>query len=133
MRIASYLHRGAASYGVLVGGGVVDLRRRIGERYPSLLALLEGGALEAARAAVRGQAADFPEREIDYLPVIPDRVNIFCTGLNYRGHIDGDRARRAEIPPPLHEARRIAGRRGAAHDPAPGLGRISISRASSWW
>jgi 2-keto-4-pentenoate hydratase/2-oxohepta-3-ene-1,7-dioic acid hydratase in catechol pathway len=88
MKIASYLHRGTRSYGVVEGDGIVDLRRRIGERYPTLLALLEGGALDAARQAVEGQHADFAEREIEYLPLIPDRINIFCTGLNYRGHIE---------------------------------------------
>ena len=88
MKIASYLHRGTRSYGVVEGDGIVDLRRRIGERYPTLLALLEGGALDAARQAVQGQHADFAEREIEYLPLIPDRINIFCTGLNYRGHIE---------------------------------------------
>ena len=64
MKIASYLHRGTRSYGVVAGDGIVDLRRRIGERYPTLLALLEDGALDAARQAVQGQHADFAEREI---------------------------------------------------------------------
>jgi 2-keto-4-pentenoate hydratase/2-oxohepta-3-ene-1,7-dioic acid hydratase in catechol pathway len=88
MKIASYLHRGTRSYGAVEAEGIVDLKRRIGERYPTLLALLEGGALDAARQAARGQKPDFAEREIEYLPLIPDRINIFCTGLNYRGHIE---------------------------------------------
>ncbi|HUB97188.1 MAG TPA: fumarylacetoacetate hydrolase family protein, partial [Stellaceae bacterium] len=88
MKIATYLHRGTKSYGAVVDGGIVDLGRKIGNQYPSLLALLEAGALDAARRAAEGQKPDFAEREIEYLPVIPDRVNIFCTGLNYRGHIE---------------------------------------------
>jgi 2-keto-4-pentenoate hydratase/2-oxohepta-3-ene-1,7-dioic acid hydratase in catechol pathway len=88
MKIASYSHRGTPSYGAITAGGVVDLKQRLGERYPSLLALLEGGALDAARRAAEAAKPDFAEPEIEYLPLIPDRVNIFCTGLNYRGHIE---------------------------------------------
>jgi 2-keto-4-pentenoate hydratase/2-oxohepta-3-ene-1,7-dioic acid hydratase in catechol pathway len=87
MKIATYLHRGTRSYGAVVPGGIVDLGHRIGGRHPTLLALLEAGALDEARHAIEGQKPDFAEREIEYLPLIPDRVNIFCTGLNYRGHI----------------------------------------------
>jgi 2-keto-4-pentenoate hydratase/2-oxohepta-3-ene-1,7-dioic acid hydratase in catechol pathway len=86
MRIATYTHNGAASYGAVVADGIVDLKKRL-PKYPSLLALLEGGALEEAKKAVAGQKPDFPESAIQYLPLIPDRINIYCTGLNYREHI----------------------------------------------
>jgi 2-keto-4-pentenoate hydratase/2-oxohepta-3-ene-1,7-dioic acid hydratase in catechol pathway len=88
MKLATYLHRGMRSYGAVVDGGIVDLGRRVRSRHPSLLALLQADALDAARRAIEGQTPDFAEAEIEYLPVIPDRVNIFCTGLNYRGHIE---------------------------------------------
>jgi len=88
MKIASYSHRGAPSYGVVAAGGIVDLKTRLGGRYPSLLALLEGGALDEARRAAESATPDFAERAIEYRPLVPDRVNIFCTGLNYRGHIE---------------------------------------------
>src|ERR1700722_10789594 len=89
MKIASYLgFRRAPSYGAITAGGIVDLKTRLGGRYPSLLALLEGGALDEARRAAEGAKPDFAESEIEYQPLIPDRVNIFCTGLNYRGHIE---------------------------------------------
>src|SRR5271166_3693382 len=87
MRLATYTQRGAQSYGALTTSGVVDLGKRIGSKYRSLLALLEKGALDEARRAIEGQKPDFPESEIQYLPLIPDRINIFCTGLNYRDHI----------------------------------------------
>lgn len=87
MKIASYTHRGTRSYGVIASDGVVDLGKRIGEKYPSLLALLEKGGLDDARRAAEGRKADFAESDIEYLPLIPDRINIFCTGLNYKGHI----------------------------------------------
>jgi 2-keto-4-pentenoate hydratase/2-oxohepta-3-ene-1,7-dioic acid hydratase in catechol pathway len=87
MRLATYTHRGAPSYGALTSSGIVDLGKRIGSKYGSLLALLEKGALNEARRAIEGQKPDFPESEIQYLPLIPERINIFCTGLNYRDHI----------------------------------------------
>ena len=87
MRIATYTHRGTPSYGVVTANGIVDLGKRIGSKYPSLLALLEKGGLDEARHAAEGQKADFAESDIQYLPLIPDRINIYCTGLNYRDHI----------------------------------------------
>ena len=76
MKIATYTYRGAQSYGALTGNGVVDLGKRIGTKYPNLLALLEKDAVGEARRAIEGQKPDFPESEIQYLPLIPDRINI---------------------------------------------------------
>jgi 2-keto-4-pentenoate hydratase/2-oxohepta-3-ene-1,7-dioic acid hydratase in catechol pathway len=98
MRIATYTHRGNRSYGALSGGGIVDLGRRIGAKHPSLLALLEHGALDEARRAIEGASADFAESEIEYLPLIPDRINIYCTGLNYQGHIDETKLEKPKFP-----------------------------------
>ena len=86
MKIATYTHNGAASYGAVAADGIVDLKKRL-SKYPSLLALLEAGALEEAKKAAAGQKADFAESAIQYLPLIPDRINIYCTGLNYKEHI----------------------------------------------
>lgn len=98
MKLATYTHRGAQSYGALTTNGVVDLGKRIGSKYPSLLALLEKGALDEARRAIEGQKPDFPESEIQYLPLIPDRINIFCTGLNYREHIAETKSEAPKFP-----------------------------------
>jgi 2-keto-4-pentenoate hydratase/2-oxohepta-3-ene-1,7-dioic acid hydratase in catechol pathway len=87
MKIASYTVQGKASYGVVADGGFIDLGRRIGNRYPSLLKLLEADALGEARKAAEGQKPDVRQSDAQYLPTIPDRVNIYCTGLNYGGHI----------------------------------------------
>jgi 2-keto-4-pentenoate hydratase/2-oxohepta-3-ene-1,7-dioic acid hydratase in catechol pathway len=98
MRIATYTHKGNQSYGVVTKDGIVDLGKRIGGKYPSLLRLLEGGALSEARRAAEGQKPDFKESEIDYLPLIPDRINIYCTGLNYQGHIDETKLEKPKFP-----------------------------------
>jgi 2-keto-4-pentenoate hydratase/2-oxohepta-3-ene-1,7-dioic acid hydratase in catechol pathway len=88
MKIATYTRGGAKSYGVVAADGIVDLGKRIGTKYPSLLSLLEQNGLEEAHRAAAGQKADFAESEITYLPLIPDRINIYCTGLNYKEHIE---------------------------------------------
>jgi 2-keto-4-pentenoate hydratase/2-oxohepta-3-ene-1,7-dioic acid hydratase in catechol pathway len=98
MRIASYTNRGSKSYGVVTQDGIVDLGKRIGSKHPSLLALLEHGALDEARRAAEGQKPDFKDSEIEYLPLIPDRVNIYCTGLNYPGHIEETKLEKPKFP-----------------------------------
>ena len=98
MKLATYTHRGTPSYGAVTAGGIVDLGKRLGSKYPSLLALLEKGALDDARRAVEGQKSDFPDSEIQYLPLIPDRINIFCTGLNYRDHIAETKSEAPKFP-----------------------------------
>ena len=50
MRLASYSVRSRASYGAVVGDGVVDLRLRFGPRFPTLVDLLRGHALNQVRA-----------------------------------------------------------------------------------
>ena len=52
MKFASYLVKGQPSYGVIrEDGSVVDLRSRIGQDFPSLLVLLQCGAISVAREA----------------------------------------------------------------------------------
>ena len=98
MKLATYTHRGAPSYGAITAGGIVDLKKYIGPKYPTLLALLERKGLDEARTALLGKPADFPESEIQYLPLIPDRINIFCTGLNYRDHIAETKSEAPKFP-----------------------------------
>ncbi len=98
MKLATYTQRGTPSYGAVTAAGIVDLGKRLAGKYPSLLALIEKDALDEARRAIEGQRADFPESEIKYLPLIPDRINIFCTGLNYRDHIAETKSEAPKFP-----------------------------------
>lgn len=82
MKIASYQHQGIRSYGIVTGNGVIDLGRRLGDRYPDLKALLAADAL--------GEAQQFAERRADlafdalsFLPVIEQPEKILCVGMNY--------------------------------------------------
>ncbi|NKE44061.1 fumarylacetoacetate hydrolase family protein [Roseomonas frigidaquae] len=97
MKLLSFETAAGASYGAAVAGGVVDLGRRLGTRYPSLRALLAGGApaLEAARAE---QGVDHALDAVAFLPVVPDAKKIIGIGLNYRSHVAEESGR---APPPF--------------------------------
>lgn len=43
MKLMSFAASGRRSYGAVVGDGVVDLSRRLGDRLPSLRAAIAGG------------------------------------------------------------------------------------------
>lgn len=90
MKLASYNVRGRESFGAVVGSagkdgdaGVVDLKPRLGPQFSSLLDLLRGDGLEAARQALRGVRADFPLAELEFLPPLRAPEKILCIGINY--------------------------------------------------
>lgn len=48
MKLASFLYQGKRSYGIVQADGVIDLGRRLGDRYNDLKALLQGNGLAQA-------------------------------------------------------------------------------------
>ena len=86
MKLISFTASGHSSYGAVVGGGIVDLRRRLGDRYPTLRAAIAGGALAGAAAEVDSAATDMPLSQVTLLPPITDPDKIICAGRNYRAH-----------------------------------------------
>jgi len=87
MKLASYLHSGIASYGVVRADGIVDLGRRLGARFPGLRNLLAAGQLDHAREIASSAAPDLLPTEVTWLPVVPDPERILCVGLNYKMHV----------------------------------------------
>ena len=83
MKLASFKVRGRESFGAVVGEGVVDLKTRLAPKYSSVLDLLRGNGLDAARAAVNGVRADFPLSEVVFLPPVTQPEKILCIGINY--------------------------------------------------
>lgn len=83
MKLASFKVRGRESFGAVVGEGVVDLKTRLAPKYSSLLDLLRGNGLDAARVAVNGVRADFPLSEVVFLPPVTQPEKILCIGINY--------------------------------------------------
>jgi 2-keto-4-pentenoate hydratase/2-oxohepta-3-ene-1,7-dioic acid hydratase in catechol pathway len=100
MKLASYKVRGRDSFGAVVGNGadlgVVDLKTRLAPQFTSVLDLLREGGLDFAREVVRGVRADFPLREVEFLPPVLTPEKILCIGINYanRNADYGD----AEVP-----------------------------------
>lgn len=82
MKLASFIYQGQRSYGMVTRQGVIDLGRRLGQRYPDLKALLAADAL--AEASQYSQAPDdLPLSAVDFLPVIEHPEKILCVGMNY--------------------------------------------------
>lgn len=87
MKLVSFVTANGPGYGVVKDGGVVDLRRRFGDRLPTFRALLSAGALPEAERIARDTAPDFPLDGLQLAPVIPDPDKIICIGMNYRDHV----------------------------------------------
>jgi 2-keto-4-pentenoate hydratase/2-oxohepta-3-ene-1,7-dioic acid hydratase in catechol pathway len=83
MKLASYRARGRESFGAVVGDGVVDLAPRLAARFASVLDLLRGGGLDAARQAATGARPDFPLGDLEFLPPLHTPEKILCIGINY--------------------------------------------------
>jgi 2-keto-4-pentenoate hydratase/2-oxohepta-3-ene-1,7-dioic acid hydratase in catechol pathway len=86
MKIASYFTASGASYGLVDGDRIIDLRCRIGALFPDLRSLVAADGIEAAGRAARGARADYRLDEVTFLPVIPNPGKIICVGLNYEEH-----------------------------------------------
>jgi len=85
VRWISFEKAGRASYGVVVGNGIVD----VGARRPNdrtLKDLLASGDLAKAGADAATQKADHALADVKYLPVITNPDKILCVGINYRAH-----------------------------------------------
>jgi len=88
MKFLSFERGGAATWGAVIDGGVVDLGKAMGGKYPTLRSAIEGNALKDAAGAADGASPDATIDEITFLPVIPDPEKILCIGLNYKSHIE---------------------------------------------
>lgn len=84
MKFASFTHAGKAGYGLVTGGGIIDLARRFPEA-PTLRTFIAGGLDRAA--ALVGAPTDFALADVTLAPVIPDPDKIVCVGLNYHDHV----------------------------------------------
>jgi len=86
MKLASFSAAGRDTYGAVVEGGVVDLGRRLGDRYPTLRAAIAGDALARLAGEVVAAKPDFSLAHVTLLPPITDPDKIICAGRNYRAH-----------------------------------------------
>jgi 2-keto-4-pentenoate hydratase/2-oxohepta-3-ene-1,7-dioic acid hydratase in catechol pathway len=86
VRLASYIRRGGCSYGVVVSGGIVDLKARLAPR--SLRELLELGDPGLVERLLRSATADFSVEDVELLPPILDSRKVLAVGLNFQAHRD---------------------------------------------
>jgi 2-keto-4-pentenoate hydratase/2-oxohepta-3-ene-1,7-dioic acid hydratase in catechol pathway len=86
MKLATFSTPKGASYGAVVDKGIVDLGKRLGNRYPDLLSLVAANAFSEATKLLT-EKIDFKSGEITWLPVIPNPGKIICVGLNYQDHV----------------------------------------------
>ena len=86
MKLASYSTAQGASYGAVTATGIVDLRRRLGNQFPDLKALVTGNGLSQAEQYLSA-APDYQATDVNWLPVIPNPDKILCVGLNSQEHV----------------------------------------------
>jgi 2-keto-4-pentenoate hydratase/2-oxohepta-3-ene-1,7-dioic acid hydratase in catechol pathway len=83
MRLMSFSRHGEARFGAVDGDGVVDMTARLGPSRPSLLAVLQAGALDEVRDALSKPGPRHALGEVEWLEPIPNARRIFCVGANY--------------------------------------------------
>lgn len=98
MRIIAYRYAGAASYGVVIGDGIVTAGSLLGETLPTVDSVLRAGALDRLSDAVAGRDPDVGLDEIEYLPPVLAPGKVVCAGVNYASHRDESHATQAAHP-----------------------------------
>ena len=73
---------GKKSYGIFTNSGIVDLGKRLGDRFDDIKGLLASNSLAVARE-FEGVTPDYAEDDVVFLPVIEQPNKIFCVGMNY--------------------------------------------------
>ncbi|WP_027515811.1 fumarylacetoacetate hydrolase family protein [Bradyrhizobium sp. WSM1417] len=93
MRLVSFTVGERESFGLLSGGGVVDLAQRT--KHADLrTALRELDKLQSHA----GGTPDYRLEDVRFLPVIPNPSRILCAGLNYLSHLNETRQPRPQRP-----------------------------------
>jgi len=98
MKFASFEAAGRASYGAVIGDGLLDLSPRYGARFPTLRAAIAADALAGIAREVSGAKPDRAMSEVAFLPTIPDAGKIICIGRNYRAHVAEGGGKPPEFP-----------------------------------
>ena len=86
MKLLSFRVGEEASFGALVDGSILDLKRALKGRYADLCAALQGDGLALLEDAARAGGTTYSKEEVEFLPVIPNPPKIICIGINYDTH-----------------------------------------------
>lgn len=85
MKLASFTHNGAASWGTVTDGGIVEAGAELRGRFPTLRDVLAADAVAEVAGDANGRPT-IPFDRIVFLPVIPNPDKIICAGVNYEEH-----------------------------------------------
>jgi 2-keto-4-pentenoate hydratase/2-oxohepta-3-ene-1,7-dioic acid hydratase in catechol pathway len=83
MKIVSFKKNGAASYGVVIDNGIIDLGARLGSDFPRLIDILRADAIDKIESVIDGQEPDFQINDVILQIPIPAPEKIICIGVNY--------------------------------------------------
>lgn len=87
MKLASYVASGEAMFGAVVEGGLVHFTGRLAG-CTSLREAIAQDRIAEMREITTKHAPDVALDAVQWLPVIPDPVNFFAAGVNYRDHVE---------------------------------------------
>ncbi|WHY85761.1 fumarylacetoacetate hydrolase family protein [Neobacillus novalis] len=96
MKLASFSYGNTESFGIFTDGGVIDLKKRLDNKYEDLKSFIEKSGAEGINIST--DQIDYTLEQISFLPVIPNPKKIVCVGLNYHAHIDEVGVQKAEFP-----------------------------------
>jgi 2-keto-4-pentenoate hydratase/2-oxohepta-3-ene-1,7-dioic acid hydratase in catechol pathway len=85
MKLVSFTAAGGNSYGAVIGDGIVDLGRRLGDRYPTLRSAIAGDVMGRMASEVEDATPDTSLSQVT-VPPITNPEKIICAGRNYRAH-----------------------------------------------
>ena len=86
MKLASYTHKGRASFGIVRGNGVFDLGSRLQGRAADMIEFIVNGLSGEAEKLAAGAKDDFTLADIAFLR--PINRQILCIGVNYKSRPD---------------------------------------------
>jgi len=98
MKFASFEVAGRATYGAVIGDGLLDLAPTYGARFPTLRAAIAADALAGIAREVSGAKPHLAMSEVAFLPTIPDAGKIICIGRNYKAHVAEGGGKPPEFP-----------------------------------
>lgn len=84
-RFLSFTGPSGASYGMLAGGGIVDLGIRFGGEWPTLRHVIASAALDLAAELGSRLGADHAVEDVEFCIPLPGAEKIICVGRNYPG------------------------------------------------
>jgi 2-keto-4-pentenoate hydratase/2-oxohepta-3-ene-1,7-dioic acid hydratase in catechol pathway len=85
MRLASFTIQNKATWGIVDGSTVRDVGSVLAPSYPDLKSWIARPSMHVAKDA-GSSAPQYGQKDVAWLPVIPNPEKIFCVGLNYELH-----------------------------------------------